>query len=113
MELAARVRQLARGLRDLLLAPAVVDRAQQTDQGGGRGEQHLLLHAVVDQRGILRERRLVDAVGGHEHNDQLRARLELPLVTLRGELRDVIACLARVARDLQLALVLVAGLEVR
>ena len=41
---------VAGALRHLLLPPAVGHRAQQRDQRGGRGDQHLLRHAVLDQR---------------------------------------------------------------
>ncbi len=77
VQLARRLRDLARRLGDQLLAPAIVDRPQQTDERRRRGHQHLLLDAVLDQRRILRQRRLVDAVGGHEHDDELRGRVEL------------------------------------
>ena len=106
MQLARGLGDLARGLGDQLLAPAVVHRPQQPDQRGRRRHQHLLLHAVLDQRRVLRERRLVDAVGGHEHDDELGRRVELALVALGGELGDVLARLAGVAGGVQLALLL-------
>ena len=94
VQLARGLRDLARGLGDQLLAPAVVDGPQQADQGRGGGHQHLLLDAVLDQRRVLGERGLVDAVGGHEHHDELGRGVELALVALGGELGDVLARLA-------------------
>jgi len=107
VQLARGLRDLARGARDQLLTPAVVDRPQEADQGRGRGHQDLLLDAVLDQRRVLGERGLVDPVGGHEHDDELRRAVELPLVCLGGELGDVLARLPGVASRVQLALVLV------
>ncbi len=82
VQLARGLGDLARGLGDQLLAPAVVHGAQQADQRGGGGHQHLLVDPVLDQRRVLGERGLVDAVGGHEHHDELGRRVELVLVAL-------------------------------
>jgi len=111
VQLARGVSDLARRLRDQLLAPAVVHRPQQADQRGRGSHQDLLGDAVLDQPGVLGERRLVDAVGGDEHHDELGRGVELALVALGGELGDVLARLARVARGVQLALVLARALE--
>ncbi len=104
VQLARGLGDLARRLGDQLLAPAVVDRPQQPDQRRRRRHQDLLLDAVLDQRGVLGEGRLVDPVGGHEHHDELGRRVELALVALGGELGDVLAGLARVAGRVHLAL---------
>ncbi len=53
VQLARGLGDLARGLGDLLLAPAVVHGPQQPDQRRRRGHQHLLVHAVLDQRRVL------------------------------------------------------------
>ena len=113
VQLARRLGDVARRACDQLLAPAVVDGPQQPDQRGRRRHQNLLLDAVLDQRRVLRESGLVDAVGGNEHHDELGRGIELALVALGGEFGDVLARLPRVAGAVQLALVLIRCLDRR
>ena len=65
----------------------------------GVAMQHLLPDAVLEQRRVGGQGGVVDAVGGHEHDDELGRRVELRLVALGGELGDVLARLARVAGE--------------
>jgi hypothetical protein len=62
VQLARGLRDLTRGLGDQLLAPSIVDRPQQPDQGRGGGHQNLLMNAVLDQARILGQSSVVDAL---------------------------------------------------
>ena len=68
---------------------------------------------VVVERGLGLEGRVQGRLGGHEADDEIGsfAALELVLVALRGEFRDVVADLARVAQQLALAARFVLGFE--
>src|SRR6266487_5414210 len=102
MELARAVSDLACGLCDQLLAPAVMNRPEQPYEQRGRRDQHLLLDSELDQRRICRHRRLVDAVGGNEHDNELGRHIDLTVIALRGELADVISRLFGMTRDVAL-----------
>src|SRR3954470_13323311 len=115
VELAAELEDLARVLGHRLLLPAIGNRAQEPDQRRRRGDDHARLRAHLDQRPVLVERRAIEPFVD-EHHDELRRRLELPPVPLLAELRDVVAELARMAREmraLQLDVLAVHRVEVR
>ena len=98
MKVAPQVADLAGALRHLLLPPAVGHRAQQCDQRGGRGDQHLLLHALLDQAGHLLERGAEEGLAGQEHHHELGRRGELRPVGLLAQLRHVVAHVPAVDR---------------
>ncbi len=62
------------------------------------------------RRGVLGQGRVVDALGGHEHHDQVGGGVELALIALGGELGYVVASLARVACHLYATLLVTLGL---
>src|SRR5258707_8305514 len=116
VELAPEVADRARGLRDRLLAPAVRDRAEQRDQRRRCRDDHLLVHAVLDQRRILLERSAQERLAGDEEDHELGGLVELRPVALRRQLRHVVAHLPRVLaqlRDPRLLVVAPERLEVR
>ena len=63
--------------------------------------------AVLDQRRVLRQCRLVDRVRGNEQHDELGRGRELVLVALRREPADVAAQVTGMALEMRRALLLV------
>ena len=82
--------------RQLLLAPAVRDRAQQRDQRRRGRRDHALAHAVFDQLRILLKGGTEEHFPRQKHHHEFGRRREVLRVVLAAEGRDVIAHLARV-----------------
>ena len=114
VELRAEIGDLPRALGDGLLLPPVGDRAEQRDQGRGRGDHDARFGPRFEQRPVLVERGAVQALVD-EHDDELRRRVELAPIALLPELRDVVAQLSGVSREvdaLELVIVTVDRVEV-
>src|SRR5262249_46307358 len=81
--------------------------------GGGRGrrEDHLLVDAVLDERGILLERCAQKRLARDEQDDELGGLGELRPVALRRQLRDVVANLPRMVAELDDALLVALALK--
>ena len=98
-------------LGKLFLAPAVRHRTQQLDQRCRRGDNHLLIHAHLDQAGVLVQSRAEERLARKEQHDKLRRRVELAPIGLRTELVDVVPHLARVVLEVGEFGFLVFGLQ--
>ena len=84
MQVASEAADLLRVLRQLLLVPAVGDRAQDRHQAAGRGEQHLPPQRLVHQFRQLLQRGVQELVAGHEHHHEVQRVVELlPVLLLR------------------------------
>ena len=97
VELRPQLLDLAGVLGHRLLPPAEGDRAQQGDEGDRRGEQHVVRHRVLLERGVGLEGGREQLVAGDEGDDHLRRPVELPPVLLLRQLLDVGAELPGVA----------------
>ena len=64
-------------LGQLFLPPAVAHRAQQGDEAGGRGENHLLAQGFFQQARILVQRRGQELVAGNEQDHEIGRLAEL------------------------------------
>lgn len=72
-----------------LLPPGVRNRAQQSDEGGGRREDHVAAEGVLEQLGVRAERGIEKRVARNEQHDELGGRIERLPVGLRRQLVDV------------------------
>ena len=89
VELVAELEQRARLLRDVLLRPGVGDGLEDRPEVHRRGERDALAERVVEQRGILFERRGEQRLARHEAHDELGARRQTRPVRLLGQRVDV------------------------
>ncbi len=89
VELGAQFAHLAGVVGQGLLAPAVVDRLEQGQQGGGGGQDDLALAGVFDERRVLLQGGAEEGFAGQEQHHELRRVRELVPVGLLGKLLDV------------------------
>ena len=89
VELAGQLLDLAGVAGQRLLPPGVADRTQQRDQRRRRGDDHVPLERVLEQAGLLLQRRVEEHVRRDEADDELRARVEPLPVRLGRQLVDV------------------------
>src|SRR6266851_2030398 len=72
VELLAELGNRARVLGDLLLLPAVGDRAQEGDQGRRRRDEDALVDALLQERWVDFERTVVEVLARQEQEDEVR-----------------------------------------
>ena len=97
--------------RERFLPPTVGDGTKERDEGGGSGEDDVLINALLEEGRILGECCREEGFGREEENDELGSGLELGLVVFRCELADVRGDLVGVTGEMAVAVFVGVGFE--